>query len=220
MESKVVKQMLPMHLQFFADGNEGNEPDNPDVGSLMGGDEPDNDGGKSDKTFTQAEVTAMMTREKKEGRRALLNQLGFKTEGEAKQAVALYTTLLESQKSEDQKKLDAAAKLGDAKADAEQRAEAAENKLSCVMAGVNNDSLEDVLAIAKTKVTDEKNLDQVLVEMKKEQRYVNFFKGTESTSGGTGSEPGHGYKNEGNEKGAFGKRLADANKPAKKSSYF
>ena len=48
------------------------------------------------------------------------------------------------------------------------RAAAAEAKLACVTAGVQKDSIDDVLAIAAAKVTDDKNLDAVLEEMKKE----------------------------------------------------
>ena len=96
MKNKELEARLPLNLQFFAgsdddkdeEGKEGTE-------GSAGGESDDNDEGGSEKTFTQSEVSAMMTREKKEGRKALLKQLGFKTESEAKQAMALYNALME-----------------------------------------------------------------------------------------------------------------------------
>lgn len=227
MKNKTVRQMLPMHLQFFATKDDDlSEAGTDDQGSGDDGNDDDvddgNDGGQqSEKTFTQAEVTAMMTREKKEGRKAMLKQLGFKTESEAQQAVALYTALLNSQKSDDEKAKDHNAGLENAKTEAEKRAEAAENKLACMEAGVKKDSVDDVLAIAKLKVTEEKNLGKVLAEMKKDQRYATFF-GESGKEDGTGSDPGHSKQGGGEKKGALGERLAKSSKQAdtKKSSYF
>lgn len=222
MKNEEMKQVLPMHLQFFADKDEEEEVEEDPQGTDDEG--SGDEDGKSDppeKTFTQAEVIAMMTKEKKEGRKAMLKQLGFKTEAEAKQAVALYTALLDSQKSDEEKSKEKNDGLEVAKTEAEKRAEAAENKLSCVMAGVKKDAVNDVLAIAQLKVTEEKDLDKVLSEMKKDQRYASFFGSEEDGKDGTGSEPGHTSKTK-ESKGGMGKRLAEASVQSKKkgSSYF
>lgn len=223
MKKKSVEQVLPLNLQFFAEGDD--DIDDPGTGEEGDGDNDDQGGKSSDKTFTQAEVTAMMTREKKEGRKALLKQLGFKTEAEAKNAIALYNALVESQKTDEDKVKEKEQTLESEKSDAEKRAELAENKLSCVMAGVKNDSVDDVLAIALLKVTEEKNLDTVLSEMKKESRYVGFFKedGEGSNDDGTGSEPGHssGKKDSEGKKGSYGASLAKSQQSSnKKKTYF
>lgn len=219
---EAVKKVLPMDLQFFAGiGEEEEKPDaderDSESSGSEGGSEEDSTGGNNEtsagekdsgKTFTQVEVAAMMSKEKKEGRRALLKQLGFKSEAEAKDAIALYNALVESQKTDDQKRQEAAAGIEAAKAEAEERAEAAEAKLACVVAGVKKDALDDALALAKLKVTEEKNLDKVLAEMKKEPRYASFF-GEEDTKGdGTGQEPGHHKNGKGTKKGAYGSKLA------------
>lgn len=227
---KMLKQVLPMNLQFFAEKDD----DNDDV--TKGGTEESGDGGtgddngdkdtggqkgKPERTFTQAEVDAIATKEKKEGRKALLKQLGFKNEAEAQAAMKLYGALVDSQKSEEEKKDEKLKGLEDSRTDAEKRAEAAEEKLACVMVGVNKDSLDDVLAIAKLKVTDEKSLDKVLAEMKKDARYVSFF-GEESKDGGTGRGPGHTSRSDGTKKGEFGKSLAQpkGNGKKEKKSFF
>lgn len=223
MKKKSVEQVLPLNLQFFAEGDD--DIDDPGTGEEGDGDNDDQGGKSSDKTFTQAEVTAMMTREKKEGRKALLKQLGFKTEAEAKNAIVLYNALVESQKTDEDKVKEKEQTLESEKSDAEKRAELAENKLSCVMAGVKNDSVDDVLAIALLKVTEEKNLDTVLSEMKKESRYVGFFKeeGEGDGDNGTGSNPGHTKDkgDDGDKKGSYGASLAKSQKPStKKKTYF
>lgn len=221
MKKKSMEQVLPLNLQFFAEGDD--DIDDPGTGGEGDGDNGDQSDKSSDKTFTQAEVTAMMTREKKEGRKALLKQLGFKTEAEAKNAIALYNALVESQKTDEDKAKEKEQNLANEKSDAEKRAELAENKLACVMAGVKNDSVDDVLAIALLKVTEEKNLDTVLAEMKKEPRYAGFFQDGDNGDDGTGSDPGHSKDGKDNEdkKGSYGASLAKKQSSStKKKTYF
>ena len=81
MKKKEVKNLLPFNLQFFADGGDdpGNEPDNNDNDDNGGSDDDSKDSSK-EKKFTQEEVTRLMTREKKEGRKAAIKSLGFESE--------------------------------------------------------------------------------------------------------------------------------------------
>lgn len=229
------KNLLPFNIQFFADG-EGDPSGEPGAGGENdpgNGNSNDNknssgesgDGSETQKTFTQEQVTAMMAREKRQGRNAVIKDLGFKSENEAKNAFKLLSALLDSQKTPEDKAKDGENAAKDKENEALRRAEAAENKLACLMAGVNNDSIEDALAIALLKVTEEKPIDKVLAEMKKEKRYSSFF-GEDSPSGsGTGSKPGHSKDGgSGGSAGDYGKSLAEASitsGPAKKkSSYF
>lgn len=224
---KRVKKWLPMNLQFFAEDTFKNDDgeDKSNIGDDGTGDAADDDSSddqkKSEKKFTQSEVSAIAAKEKKEARKALLKQLGFKSESEALSAMKLYSALLDSQKSDDEKKEEKLKGLEDDKTEAEKRAEVAEEKLACVIAGVNKDSLDDVLAIAKLKVTDEKGLDKVLSEMKADTRYKSFF--GESDNDSTGGNPGHSGQGGGKEKGQLGKELAqrsDKGEEKKKKSYF
>lgn len=227
MKNKELKTLLPLNLQFFA------EDDNPDDKGSATDDNQDgeDDGGKDDqtksggKTFTQEEVTRMMTREKKEGRNAAIKALGFENEEEAKKAASLLKALLDSQKSEKEKAEEEKNNAVNQKSDAEKRASEAEAKLTCFLSGVNKDSIDDVLSIALPKVTDDKDLSKVLEDMKKNNRYASFFEensGGKGGSKGTGNPPGHSGKEDGDEKGSYGKRLGSQNKSAKekKSSYF
>ena len=231
MKRKVAESIVPYNLQMFAStkddkkgGNGGSEE--PDIDDDDDGNEDDDDDepdGGNEKTFTQEQVTAMMAKEKKEGRKAMLKKLGFANEAEASKAMKIYQAMVNSQKSEEELEKEKNKGLEGEKSEAEKRAQAAEDKLSCVMAGVRKDSIDDALAVAKLKVTDEKTLDKVLAEMKKESRYVGFFKEEDSDDDeeGTGNEPGHSKKKGKGKKGSYGASLAkSADKGEKKKTYF
>ena len=223
MKNEEVKRMLPYNLQFFAAKGDGDdESKNDDNQDDDSHDSHDDDGSngegqkEKEKTFTQSQVNAMMSREKKQGRQAALNALGFKTEDDAKKAIALLNALQDSQKSEEEKLDEKINKQKNDLSEAVKRAIVAENKLSCISANVKKEAIDDVLAIASTKISDEKDLDSVLEEMKKDTKYSSFFEGTKQ---GTGSNPGHSKQNDRVEK--MGARLAKSSAPIeKKSTYF
>lgn len=227
-------KFLPMNLQFFADegaggsagagsndnagGNDGSNTGN-NEGSNNNGNQtpPDNDDGKSgEKTFTQAELSAVAATEKKQGKQSILNIFGVKNEKEAKEQAEAFKKWQESQKDTEQKLKDSQTSLAEAQAKAQQ----AENKLALVTAGVNKDSLDDALAIAALKVTDDKDLAAVLEEMKKDPKYKGFF-GT-AGSAGTGSSTGHQGTGAGSTEN-IGERLGKAalsHAAPKKSNFF
>lgn len=207
---KKEKNLLPLNLQFFAEetgkGNDGDESEN------------QNDSGNGEKTFTQKDVTAMMAKEKNEGRRSQLKSLGFANEQEALDALKELEDYRKSKKTKEENLENDVKTLSGDKQKAIERAEAAEQKLSCFTAGVNKDCIDDVLAIAKTKVTEDKSLDDVLSDMKKDNKYSSFF--STSSNNGTGSNPGHSNGHESN-LGDFGKRLAEKSSGKKvDKSYF
>lgn len=204
MKNEVVKKMLPLNLQFFAeedkpDGGEDNKPDESEK------QEPDV------KTFTQDEVNSLLASTKKEAKKNVLSSLGFKSEAEAKNSISMLNKLLDDESadnSEDNKE-----------SENEKRALAAESKLTCLLAGVDKDSIDDVIAIANKKVTQEKDLSKVLEEMKEEKRYSSFFC---EDNKGTGSDPGHSGNADDNSD-SYGKRIASMNKSSSsngKSNFF
>ena len=217
------ENLLPLRLQFFASKEEDDKDEDDDKGGEPSDSEDNDDEGSKDqnageKMFTQSQVNKMMSREKKEGKSSMLKALGFSSEADAKKAVAM----LNAMKSEDEKKKEDEDKLVEANA----RASAAENKLSCLTAGVSKDSLDDVLAIALRKVTDEKDLDSVLAEMKGQAKYASFFVAEEDEKkkdDGTGTNPGHSGKKKDGNKGRYGSQLAKSSvksAESNKKSYF
>ena len=223
-------KMIPFYLQFFGDeGNgEGNGAENPSGNdeNSGAGNQNGNDG-QSQRTFTQDEVSRMMTREKQQGKQSVLNALGFKTEDEAKSAFNLLKALQDSQKSEADRKEEEKNTAIQSKADAEKRAEVAEAKLSCVVNGVSAESVDDVLVIALAKVTDGKTLDDVIKEMKGEARYASFFGSKPATPSGdnTGKSLQNNPSGTSGTDADYGKRIAEAfgaktGTPNAKSKFF
>lgn len=175
------------------------------------------------KTFTQDEVTAIGAREKNQGKSSILKMFGCADEKSAKAEAEEFKKWKESQKTEEQKRDEAAQQLKDSAAESEKRAQAAENKLTALTAGVTAESLDDALAIALLKVTEDKPLDKVFEDMKKESRYSGFFgEGGSSSAGGTGSSADHSKGGQGGDAGNLGKRLAQSRVAASqtKSNFF
>lgn len=218
---KGLTKVLPFNLQFFADGEgdgDGKPNDDGQNGNedSKGGDDSQSGSGnngeqdKTEKTFTQKQVSDMMAKEKKQGKQSLLNALGFKTEQEAKDAVNLLKALQDSQKSDEEKQKEKDDAVIADKEKAEQRALLAEAKLSCIENGVNKDCIDDVLTIAMSKVSDDKKLEDVIADMKKEKRYSSFFveENNGGGSSGTGSTPSHSSSSGSNGED-YGKQLAE-----------
>ena len=224
------KHLLPFNLQLFGNANDdqggtNTSGDNGGTDNNNGGEGNGNQGqnNSGEKTFTQTEVNNMMAKEKNEGKRAILKSLGFKDEEEAKKTMEDYNKYLESKKTDDEKKAEALKLAKSEKDEAVKRAMNAENKLACYNAGVSKDYIDDVMLIASSKITDEKDLDKVLEEMKKDKKYSNFFgENSSANAGGTGSNAGHSSSNNNGKDEGIGKRLAEKNKTNqnKKSSFF
>lgn len=229
MKNKNLKKLLGYDLQLFAEGDSGNESG--DAGNNGGSDQESNnndanhgaDENHGSKTFTQEQVSGMMAKEKNEGKRSILKSLGFKSEEDAKEAIKKYNEYLETQKTEAEKQQEALNKANSEKDDALNRAKVAENKIACFNAGINTDCIDDVLAIASTKVTDEKDLDAVLKEMKEDKKYESFFGSGNSSNHGTGSNAGHSNNGSDGNGEDYAKKLAEkykVNSAKTKSSFF
>ena len=231
-------ELFPMNLQFFAEGDAGTAGTTGTAGTegangqttgstgtaggvtgAAGVQDPQQNStpGATEKTFTQAELSATAAREKAQGKASVYKMLGVTDEKEAKAQVDAFKQWQESQKTAEQKKLDAE-KLATSN---DARAIVAENKLACVMAGVTAESLDDALAIATLKVTDGKDLNAVLTEMKAQAKYAGFFTNANAGSG-TGNPADHHNNPGGSKPENIGKRLAEAHtaRAPKKSSYF
>lgn len=223
-------ELIKMNLQFFAEGGGDNGGGTGDDGSGAGN-QGGNDGGsqgnqgnpagdgktgENNKTFTQAELSAVAANEKKQGKQSIMNLFGVKDEKEAKAQAEAFKKWQESQKDLETKLKDSQTSLNEANS----KAAAAENKLTLMMAGVNKDSIEDALAIAALKVTDDKDLNAVIEEMKKEPKYKGFF--ASNGSSGTGNPDGHQGTGTGGTEN-IGERLgkqAIAHAAPKKSNFF
>ena len=239
MKNRTIEELLEnrtmlMNLQHFAepsdqdkdDDQDGNGDDDSDGDDHD--DDSDDEGSKdNEKKFTQAEMTATAAKEKKQGRAAAFREMGFKSEKEAKAQLEAFRKYQESQLTPEQKTAAQIKQANDDKSDAEKRAEAAENKLAAIQAGVKKDAVDDAVAIAMMKVEEGKSLEDVLGEMKTQPRYKGFFDGSDDEDdnggkGGTGTSVRH--KSSKKDEDGIGKRLgqaqANGNAMTKKSSFF
>lgn len=188
---------------------------------------------KTEKTFTQAEVNRMMAREKHQGVNSVYNELGIKP-GD-KKTLSDIKEYLASQKSEEQKALEAEAAQASEIAKANERAAIAEAKAEAMMIGVQTQFVEDAttLALAKVAAEDGTNIKTALGELKtkypiwfgaaKEEDSEEDKKDTgKSKVGqkGTGSSVKASEKDKGGEAKSLGARLAAKKHGTAKSTYW
>lgn len=164
------------------------------------------------KTFTQDEVNALAAEEKKQGRAAVLRELGI--DPEDKNAIKRYSQLIKENQTKEEQLSNELNAANTAKDEAEARASAAEMKLAAIQKGVNPKFVDDVLVLAQSKVTDDKPIDKVLDEMK--TTYPAFF-GEDGSGSSTGNPTNPARKPNG--KTSIAERLSK-NKPQQTKSAF
>lgn len=117
---------------------------------------------KEEKTFTQDDVDKLIqeriARERK-------NQL-------SKEELKAYNEWKESQKTEEEKKNEALTNAEKARIVAEEKATALEAKVTCLSKGVNANSVDDVVILAKAIVSDEVTMEQAIDKVLK--KYPSF----------------------------------------------
>ena len=187
--------------------------------------------GAKEKTFSQAQVTKMMTREKNQGRTAAFNELGI--DPKDTKTVNMIKAFIDSQKTDDQKAAEKEAKEQSARAEAEQRAAIAEAKAEAMMLGVKPQYVDDLVTLALAKMSDDSDLKTIIGEFK--TKYPVWFGESEEDTDdkgkgkgktgqkGTGSsvKDSGKDKNGGKEPQGLGARLAAQRKSSgKKSSYW
>lgn len=215
-----------MGLQFFAEpgeGGAGNEGADGQQGNNAGteggaaGSQTGSQSGGTPKTFTQEEVNNMMANEKRTARSALLKELGYEVkDGDYKKTISTVKGILDAGKTQQQLDQEARTKAEEDKTAAETKASKLQAQVDVMKAGVKPDYVDDAIAMLLPRVTEEKPLSKLLEEYK--TKYPSWF-GEAEGSKGTGSSTNPPRKSGTNTEG-LGQRLAKANKPATKSSYF
>ena len=223
MSEDIKNTLKVIGIQFFAEGAEGGEegPEGNEGGA--GGDNNKGTGNQSGKTFTQEDVNALLKREKESAKKALLKELGVEDAKSAKEGLAKYKEILDKDKTAAEKAGEDLAAETKAKQEAEKRALLAEAKVEVLSAGCKPEYLEDVITLAMTKVSDDKDLAAVVKEMKESSKYSAFFGEFDDGSGDKGTGGGSGFKKkqEPDKKGGLGSRLgAQATANNSKNPYF
>ena len=180
------------------------------------------------KTFTQDQVTKMMTREKNQGRNAVYKELGI--DPKDTKMVSMFKAFVESQKTDDQKAAEEEARNQTELNEATQRAVIAEAKAEAMMLGVKSQYVEDIVILALAKMTEDSDLKTIIGEFK--TKYPVWFGESEDKDDkkegkgkvgqkGTGSSVKVSDKEKKEETKGIGARLAAQRKTSnKKSSYW
>lgn len=169
------------------------------------------------KTFSQEQVTAMMAKEKKQGRASVYKELGINPDDS--NMVSMFKSFIESQKTEEQKQQEQAATNAAKYAEIESRAKIAEAKVDAMQLGVLPQYVDDVVTLVLAKQSEDADIKTEVSQLK--SKYPFWFGGqpsgeatktsTDSSTGqkGTGSSVKTGSKaaSSGEEKG-LGSRLA------------
>lgn len=150
--------ILKMNLQLLAgEGEEGNEQDPGDNGSDGGGEEV--------KTYTQEELDALLNDAKKDL--------------PSDEELTKFKEWQESQKTESQKQNEKLENEIKAREEAEERASRLEAKVECLSKGVASESVDDVITLAKTMVSDTLTIDKAIDKVL--EKYPSFkVSGTET----------------------------------------
>jgi hypothetical protein len=175
---------------------------------------------KQEKTFTQEQVSKMMTKEKNQGRNAAYRDLGIDPKDEKQ--LAMVKALIESQKSDEQKAAEAKSAQDEAMKEAETRARIAEAKAEAMQLGVKPNYVEDAITLALSKLSEDNDLKTILGEFK--TKYPIWFeedKDSKESVGkkGTGTSVKSQTKQSKEKTSSMGARLAAQRKGsvAKKS---
>ena len=132
-----------------ADGSSGDEGGN----GAAGGDGKK----KSPRTFTQDEVTRMMTREKKQGRNAVLRELGI--DPKDTKTISLLQSVMKS-KSGSQPEDDGHM------AELEHRTLVAEAKAEAMQQGAQGEYVDDIVTLALSKAEEDSDVSTLVGEVK------------------------------------------------------
>lgn len=174
-------------------------------------------GSTSERTFTQTEVNAMMAREKDQGKKSILKELGVEDVKNAKDALDKYKEYLNSQKSDLQKAQEIAAETEKNRKALEEQLLASNQKLSAIIAGCPPEKVDDICILARSRMSDKINFEQALELIK--QGYPDMFTSSPQTKG-TGSNISVQTKGNTQQIESFGQRLASQHRVTTKNPYF
>ncbi len=203
------------------EGDSENTSDSTDTSTDNQNNTDSQDQKEPEKMFTQKDVNRMMKAEKESGKKSVLKELGFADIKSAEEGIKAYQAYVEAQKTDLQKAQDAATLANTEKAEAENRAAVAEACLTAIRKGVKSDCVDDLVAIALAKVTDEVSLEDVIEGLQKNAAFSGFFTATEDPSKkkGTGSPLGNkGTKPTQTPETNYGKELAQRLKARQKGT--
>ena len=201
---------LPFYFSPDAAGSdskqEGAQPNN----SIKEDANKSQNASEESKTYTQKELQELLAKEKRQGKNSVLNALGLKSVDEAKAALNAAKAAADANKTEEQIAADALNAAKNAQKIAEDGLLKANRTILVMKQGFSPDYVDDVVAIASGKVTEDKDFESVLEDMKKSHPF--YLTESAKASEGTGTAASGFKKNSNGAKTeSYGERLAKKN---------
>src|SRR5699024_8019869 len=159
---------LPLNLQFFAEeGIDGDQTPNEQSGGQEQTDQKGTDSQQQseDKTFTQEDVTNLISRETKKQQEKLLKKLGVEDFENAKEGMRKFKEWQESQKTEAEKQAERLQELEESYSNASKENETLKAQISAMKQGVKGESVEDVVILAKNMLSDDVDMETAIKEV-------------------------------------------------------
>jgi len=172
-----------------------------------------------DKTFTQDEVNAIAAKEKKQGINSVYTQLGFESAEQAQEMIKKWREDDDKKKTDLEKAQSENSTLQKDRDAAVNKAQMLERKMEAIKLGAQANNVDDIVVLATSKVTDDKDFAAALEEVK--TAYPALFGQADQNKGGTGSAGNPPRGTGGSEESGIGKRLAEQRKTnVPKTNYF
>ena len=165
-----LRKSLGMGRLLNADDGAGNGGEGGNSNTSEGS-EGENENPESGKTFTKDDVDRLIQEKLDEAKKGQ----------PSKEELDAFNEWKESQKTEEEKRSEALTNAEKAKEAAEERALLAETKVICLSKGVVADSVDDVVILAKSMVSDSMTMEQAIDKVI--EKYPSF-KGDKSNENG------------------------------------
>lgn len=221
-DKKNMNEELDEELDNQKDGTSTENNEEGNQSNKSGNDNGDNSSSKDEKssnTFTQEQVNAMMTKEKKQGRNSVYHELGINPK-DAKQ-VAMVKAFLESQKTDDEKKAEEEKNAFEK----EKELAIANAKVEIMKQGVKPQYVDDAVNLVMAQLDDDNDVASVLGSFK--AKYPIWFEPEKNDDKQNVGKKGTGSSVKGDKKGSSGKdnkslgaRLAAQRKTSKKKTSY
>lgn len=124
------------------------------------------------RTFSQEDVNNIVAREVKKAQEKLFRELGIEDFNSAKEGLQKFREWQESQKTEAEKQAERLKELETNYQNVSSENETLKAQLSALKAGVNPDSVQDVVILAKAMVNDDVDMDQAIQKVL--EKYPHF----------------------------------------------
>lgn len=173
-------KLLRLPLQFFS-ADPGGGTGDPAPEQTGGQEPPSNDPQQQgtgdptppeEKTFTQEDVNNLIAKETRKQQEKILKQLGIDNFDNAREGMKQFNEWRESQKTEQEKQAEMLKNLETEKGTLSEENTSLKAQLSAVKAGVNADSVEDVVTLAKNLVNDDVDMDAAIGKVL--EKYPHF----------------------------------------------